>query len=184
MKRKFLKVATICAIIGSMTLSSCIGSFSLTNRLLSWNDTIGNKFVNELVFIAFWVLPVYEVSGLADILVINSIEFWSGSSPLAQGSTIIDGNDGKYLVDRDSSGYTITSLNDNASIRLNYDEAQRTWSVVGASGTEYPIMTFVDDNHLKMNSGNGEMILIEKSQEGLYAYRQAVAENTTYFASR
>ena len=37
-----------------------------------------SKFVNELVFFAFWILPVYEVSGLADLLVLNSIEFWSG----------------------------------------------------------------------------------------------------------
>ena len=42
--------------------------------MLEWNDQIGGKFVNELVFIAFWILPVYELSAMADILVINSIE--------------------------------------------------------------------------------------------------------------
>lgn len=51
--------------------------FSLTNKLLTWNRQVGSKFVNELVFFALWILPVYEVSGLADLLVLNSIEFWA-----------------------------------------------------------------------------------------------------------
>lgn len=79
MKKCAIRVAAVIAICSSMMFSSCIGSFQLTNKLLSWNNSIGNKFVNELVFFAFWILPVYEVSGLADILVLNSIEFWMNS---------------------------------------------------------------------------------------------------------
>ena len=85
-----------------MLFSSCIGSFSLTNKLLAWNKTVGNKFVNELVFFAFWVLPVYEVSALADVLVLNSIEFWSGGNPVAKGTKVIEGQEGRYLVECDS----------------------------------------------------------------------------------
>ena len=63
--------------------SSCIGSFRLTNKLLAWNQTIDSKFVNELVFIAFCIVPVYPISAMADLIVINSIEFWSGENPVA-----------------------------------------------------------------------------------------------------
>ena len=95
MKKTRLTVAIVCALMGSMMLPSCIGSFTLTNKLLSWNNQVGSKFVNELVFFAFWILPVYEVSALADVLVLNSIEFWSGSNPVAAGTTrTIQGNDG------------------------------------------------------------------------------------------
>ena len=62
MKRRFLPVAIVLALTGSLMTSSCIGSFALTNKLLSWNKQVGNKFVNELVFFAFWIIPVYEVS--------------------------------------------------------------------------------------------------------------------------
>ena len=82
MKKKYLSVALVMALTGSMMMSSCIGSFSLTNKLMDWNNQIGSKFVNELVFIAFWIVPVYEISALADVLVINSIEFWSGENPV------------------------------------------------------------------------------------------------------
>ncbi len=76
MKKRLIPVALVAA-ISIPVFTSCIGSFALTNKLLSWNRSIGSKIVNELVFIGFWILPVYEVSALADVLVINSIEFWS-----------------------------------------------------------------------------------------------------------
>ena len=74
------RIFSVCAILvaGSLMFSSCIGSFGLSNKVLTWNQQVGSKFVNELVFIGFWILPVYEISLLADLLVINSIEFWSG----------------------------------------------------------------------------------------------------------
>lgn len=184
MKRKFLTVALISAVAASMSMQSCIGSFALTNKLLDWNRNLDSKFVNEVVFFAFLIVPVYEVAALADVLVLNSIEFWSGDSPLADGSKIIEGNDGKYLVETDSEGYTITNMTTKESTRLNFDKKEQTWSVVGKSGTEYPIMTFVDDSHLLVPAGNGEMMLIERSNEGLYAYQAALIEHIGLFAQK
>ncbi len=112
MKKRLIPVALVAA-ISIPVFTSCIGSFALTNKLLSWNRSIGSKIVNELVFIGFWILPVYEVSALADVLVINSIEFWSGSNPMASGKKVIDGQDGRYIVECDGKGYTITSENDD-----------------------------------------------------------------------
>lgn len=51
MKKNYLSVAIVIALAASMVSTSCIGSFSLTNKLLSWNNTIDNKFINELVFL-------------------------------------------------------------------------------------------------------------------------------------
>ena len=50
---KKITVNTIIALaLGSMCLSSCIGSFSLTNNVLNWNKrATDNKFINELIFI-------------------------------------------------------------------------------------------------------------------------------------
>ena len=78
------KIIPICAftLACSLFCTSCIGKFALTHKVLGWNHQISNKFVNELVFVGFWILPIYEISALADLLVINSIEFWSGSNPI------------------------------------------------------------------------------------------------------
>lgn len=181
MKKTYLSVAIVCLLGGSMLFSSCIGSFSLTNKLLAWNKTVGNKFVNELVFFAFWVLPVYEVSALADVLVLNSIEFWSGGNPVAKGTKVIEGQEGRYLVECDGKGYTITSENDGSIVRLDFDADRQTWSVDAGQGA-MPFMTFVDDNHVSMPAADGTMQTVELSQAGVMAYSQSAA--TGLFASR
>lgn len=174
MKKKYVSVAVAMVLCGSMLCTSCIGSFALTNKLLSWNKQVGSKFVNELVFFAFWILPVYEVSALADVLVLNSIEFWSGSNPVAQGRSVIDGKDGRYLVDCDGKGYTITSENDGSVVRLDFDEADQAWSVT-ADGNTYELMTFVDDTHVSLPTADGSRMVVEMSQDGVWAYQQAVS---------
>lgn len=171
MKKKYFTVAMALLLSCSMLTTSCIGSFSLSNKLLSWNKQVGSKFVNELVFFAFWILPVYEVSLLADVLVLNSIEFWSGSNPVAQGRSVIDGKDGRYLVDCDGKGYTITSENDGSVVRLDFDEEDRSWSVT-ADGNTYELLTFVDDTHVKMPTVDGGYTTVELSQAGVFAYQQ------------
>ena len=171
MKKTYLTVALVCLLGASLLGSSCSGSFQLTNKLLAWNKQIGNKFVNELVFFAFWVLPVYEVSALADLLVLNSIEFWSGENPVAQGKSVIEGNDGRYIVDCDGSGYTITSETDGSVVRLDFDRDEQSWSV-NIDGEKHTFLTFVDDTHVALPGFDGDMHQVELSQQGVYAYRQ------------
>lgn len=178
MKKRYFTVALVSLCAGSLMFSSCIGSFSLTNKLLNWNQQVGSKFVNELVFVAFWILPVYEVSALADILVINTIEFWSGSNPVAQGRTVIDGTDGRYIVDCDGKGYTITSENDGSVVRLDFDVDERTWSATVGDDT-YTLMTFIDDTHVRMPAADGSTVVVPLDQAGLFAYRQMAASSLT-----
>ena len=177
MKRTYLSVALVCALCGAMTLPSCIGSFQLTNKLLSWNKQIGNKFVNELVFFAFWVLPVYEVSSLADLIVLNSIEFWSGSNPVAKGTKMIEGNDGKYLVKCDGKGYTIKSVNDGSIVRLDFDTEELSWSYTLPGGEKHSFFTLIDDTHVSLPTPDGSMQTVELSDAGLYAYQNLVTNS-------
>ncbi len=183
MKKIIIKVAIALSIAVSMTTSSCIGSFTMTNSLLSWNKSVGNKIVNELVFFAFWILPAYEISALADMLVLNSIEFWSGNNPMhASSKKIVEGNDARYLVEQSPAGYTITNLDDNSTVRLDFDADSDSWSVTDpATGDTRHIMTFVDDTHVAVPSPDGSDIIVELSQGGLYAYRQLAGDPFAQF---
>lgn len=174
MKKNILRVGIVLTICASLGLSSCIGSFSLSNRLLAWNKTIGNKFVNELVFIAFWVLPVYEVSWLADFFVINSIEFWSGDNPMACGTKRIQGQDGQnYLVKCDGKGYDITGESDGLTVRLDFDSKARRWDVQLPSGKSYELMTFVDADHVTLPAADGSRVTVSLDEQGCRAYALA-----------
>ena len=59
-------------------LSSCLGPNKTFNDLNDWNDQVTeNEWANEAVFIGLNIVPVYSLAYLADIVVFNSIEFWS-----------------------------------------------------------------------------------------------------------
>ncbi|MDE6297711.1 MAG: DUF3332 domain-containing protein [Muribaculaceae bacterium] len=171
MKRYKLAVGAILLAGVSLTFTSCIGSFTLTKRVLEWNNQVSNKFVNELVFFAFWFLPVYEVTALADIFVLNSIEFWSGNNPMQASTKVIDTEHGRYIIKSDKNGYDIISQATGEKTRLNYASKTQTWSIVQNNGEELPFMTFIDANHVKMITPSGDFNTYELSNQGVYAYQ-------------
>ncbi|MBO4977111.1 MAG: DUF3332 domain-containing protein [Muribaculaceae bacterium] len=186
MKKKIFRGAVAFVLALSLTVTpSCIGSFSLSNRLLGWNQTVGNKFVNELVFFAFWVLPVYEVCGLADILVLNSIEFWSGRNPMtASVDKVIEGSDGlRYRIHSDANGYDVACLDDETiSYRLDYSAENDGWTIAVDDSEPVTLFNYVDETHVALPDGNGGMRTVELSQQGVFAYNEVVAARS--FAAR
>lgn len=185
MKKKSLIIATVVALSASMMMQSCIGSFALFNKVKNWNDHVGDKFVNELVFVAMWILPVYELSFAADLLILNSIEFWSGTNPaLAQAETkVIDGKDAQYLVARNESGYTITNMTTKQVTKFNFNAEDNSWSLLN-NGQEVKLFTFVDDTHVDVITRDGSYTRVELSQPGVMAYRQLIEASDAAFAMR
>ena len=174
MKKKSLTLLLATTVASSILFSSCIGSFGLTNKLLTWNRSIDSKFVNELVFIAFWIVPVYEISALADVLVINSIEFWSGSNPVADVGNVktIDGKDGVYTVETKVDGYHIQKEGDEKAVDLVFNEADQSWNVE-ANGDDEVVMYLPD----------GKEMNVELNQAGVLAFQQ-VADGYSYYAAK
>lgn len=80
-----MKKSVLAAALGlGMLCSSCLGPNNAFNSIHSWNSrATGSKWGNELVHIGFWILPVYQLSLLGDVLIFNSIEFWGGENPIA-----------------------------------------------------------------------------------------------------
>lgn len=65
-------------------LTGCIGNFRLTNRILEFNKDISNEIVvQEILFLAMLIVPVYPVSLVIDAVALNTIEFATGNNPIA-----------------------------------------------------------------------------------------------------
>lgn len=175
MKKFKIAVAAILLAGTSMTFSSCLGSFQMTKNVISWNKQVGNKFVNELVFVAFWILPVYEFTSLADLLVINSIEFWNGENPIKPiaSTKSIKTENGNYRIDCDKKGYTITNESTREKTRMEFIEDSNSWAVIGSDNQPHVFMTFIDQEHVKMIKANGEFDIVELSDRGVMAYSAA-----------
>lgn len=170
MKKYKIAVGALLLAGASLTFCSCMGSFAMTKNVYSWNSQIGSKFVNELVFFLFFPLPVYPVSMVADLLIVNAIEFWSGENPMLASTKTIETESGRYLIDCDGKGYTITQEMTGQSLRLDFNEETQTWAYENEDGEAIPFMTFIDDSHVKMITPEGDCHVVELSQQGVMAY--------------
>lgn len=177
--KSFLLIMT-----ASLVMSSCIGSFGLFNKVLDWNkDATGNKFLNELIFIV--ISPAYALCGTADLLVLNTIEFWTGSNPLAAnvGKTeSIMGSDGKlYAVTTLKDGYEIKDADGNV-MNFTYNEKDNTW-LVEKDGATTVLLKMKGNDTAQIYLPDGKTMDVTLDNQGLYEARMAV-NGGMYFASR
>lgn len=142
---KKIKSLLLAAVVIGVLLSqqSCIGSFQLTNNLYNWNkNQVSGKWGQELVFLAFVILPVYEVCLFADGIVLNAIEFWTGSNPLAlaPGETetkIVQQGDDMYKLSAERNTIHVEKIagsNAGETGQFIFDEQTRIWSFQNADG--------------------------------------------------
>lgn len=182
MKRKFKVLAISTVLVSSVLFSSCIGSFGLFNKVLSWNQSVGDKWVNELVFLACCIVPVYEISWFIDGVVLNTIEFWTGSNPVADVKVkTIEGTDGLFTVETNKEGHKITKQETGETVYFHFNEAEKAWSIE-AGGSVTPLMTVVDDQHVMMHLSDGSNMQVSLDKAGVLAFRQVVMGD--YFAAR
>ena len=78
-----MKKTLICAAALSILLTGCTGPFVLTKKVHKWQTGFEDKWVDEVAFLGCVILPVYGLSTLADGLIFNSVEFWTGENPMS-----------------------------------------------------------------------------------------------------
>lgn len=181
MKKIAIKVMIV-LMAGTMTMSSCIGSFGLFNKLLSWNQSISNKFVNEVVF--FLITPAYGVCCIVDALVLNSVEFWTGSNPIAKTGTTenIWGKDGKmYAVKTLKNGYEITKPT-GEKVNFLFDAEQKVWSME-ADGQQTQLFRYNEDGTIEAFLPNGDTQNVALTEEGVSNLRMQL-NGGLFFAAR
>jgi hypothetical protein len=181
MKRKLL---SLCAVVlcCSLMFSSCIGSFSLTGKVYKWNNNVGDKFVNELVFLVFSILPVYEISLFIDAVVLNSVEFWTGA-PLAKAGEVkkVKGENGEYWVKTLENGYEISK--GDQTIGLIYNQERNTWNMVN-DNVSTEVVKINNNGTADIFLPNGETQNITLDAQGIAKVREITMMSEVYFAQR
>jgi len=81
----------VAAALLSTLLAGCFGHNGLTQRVLKFNLTEAeHRWAREFLFVGMMVIPVYPVCIIVDLLILNSIEFWTGENPVNGRSAIVD----------------------------------------------------------------------------------------------
>ena len=114
-----------------------------------------SKFVNNLVFWALNIVPVYGLFFLGDAIIFNVIEFWSGSNPIAMN----EGDMETQIVERDGNKYQMIATKNRMQISVieGVDQGQKVDLVYKPSEKSW--------NAVKQN---GEIIKLSSMKEGLY----------------
>lgn len=138
MKKSKLSFFVVIALVVTITFQSCIGSFNLTRNLYDWNHNVGDRYVNALVFFAFVVIPVYGVTLFLDGVILNTIEFWSGSHPISME----EGDKEIQRVTKDGVTYEIMAVKNKfiatqihgpqagETVEFIFNPVEKTWSLV------------------------------------------------------
>ena len=165
MKKTFKFSALLLSAV--ILFSSCLGSFQLTNKIKDWNSNIGNKWVNEIVFLAFHIVPVYEVCIFVDAIVFNSMEFWTGKKALANEGEkkIVKNSEGQNVeITAMENGYNLTD--GTSSMNLVFDEAEQVWSAE-YNNQSTDLIKIIDDNNAQLFLMNGEVMDVTLDAEGI-----------------
>lgn len=182
MFKKSLKTLVL-FLTATLLFNSCIGSFGLFNKLLSWNKGLTNsKFLNELLFIL--ISPGYAVAGVVDVFVLNTVEFWSGNNPVASNAGKTEqvmGSDGVlYAVTTLEDGYKIAKP-DGDEVFFVYDKKDNSWSIK-AENEEKKLVKINDDGTVDAILETGNVINVSQNAEGLDIVKSAVAGEFFYAA--
>ena len=73
------------ALAGALALgcTGCLGTNQTFEGLRDWNTEVtDNEWANEGIFLGLNIIPVYPFAYLADVIVFNSIEFWTDENPM------------------------------------------------------------------------------------------------------
>lgn len=182
MKKISFKVAA-CFLSASVLFSSCyVGQYSLFNSYVKWQTNMTDvKIVNAIV--GFIIGPIVgSICLFADTLVLNTIEFWSGSNPLQAsiGKTRqVIGQDGRsYAVTILRDGYEVKASNGEVTLFTHDAENDSWW--MEQNGVKKEIFRFNADGTIHAIV-NGTAKDFSINEDGVYQARMA-AGNGLFFA--
>jgi hypothetical protein len=102
----------------SLSSSACIGRFAVTGEVRKFNlEVTKDQWGREIVFLCLYIIPIYPLAGAVDLIIVNSIEFWSGENPVNGQPRLARSGDQRHATAPDGSE-AISTLREDGSIDL------------------------------------------------------------------
>ena len=84
-------IKTIAGLLSVLMLGGCMGHNALTAKVIKWNlESADTRWGREGIFVGLWITLVIPICAVLDLLIFNSIEFWSGENNLNGKSPVVD----------------------------------------------------------------------------------------------
>ena len=178
MKKKLLPMSVLFVGLSLNLFSSCaVGSFTAMNWCFNLNNTLtANKYLNAVI--GFVLSPFeFAIGGFADCVILNTVEFWTGSNPMASTQVVL-GSDGNLyaIAPIKNGGYKITNQTTGKELTLQFEAKTKTWTAV-FDEYEVNLFSLKDENHAIVNTPNGQTMEISLDEAGLVAYEEMLFES-------
>ncbi|PKP44522.1 MAG: hypothetical protein CVT96_01130 [Bacteroidetes bacterium HGW-Bacteroidetes-13] len=176
----------------SILSSSCLGEFKAFNNLKDWNKGVSDsKFVNNAIFWGFFIIPVYPLFFLGDLIIFNVIEFWSGSNPIAMQAgdienQFVEKNGVKYQLTATQNHFTVAVLSgekQGKKVNMYYLPEEKTWYAENPNGADVKLSKF-EDGFYMVSLPNGQAVAVPQGstyQEGMELINAKLHQKTDYY---
>lgn len=91
MKKRLVALTMALALTASFS-TACIGKFATTGKVREFNlETTQERWPRWGLFLLLYIIPVYPFASMIDLLIVNSIEFWTGENPVSHEPAVTPG---------------------------------------------------------------------------------------------
>jgi hypothetical protein len=159
------KTVAIVLIIAFFT-TGCTGSFNLTRKVYNFHRSQADKWSDELCFLIVALIPVYSLATLADAIVFNSIEFWTGKNPVEMSANppatrIVQNGKEKYLLsyNHKTDQISLTSMaQGNNNHGVIFERTDNTIIAKNDKGQVLYSSVQAQDGGVSIYDGNGKLV--------------------------
>ncbi len=100
MKKSLVALSmAVLMLFSSLFMQSCYGTYPLFKKVNKLVGDIDGRWGSTAVHIICWVFQVYSVVLFLDLFILNTVEFWKGSDPLAMNEGESETQVVEYLGD-------------------------------------------------------------------------------------
>lgn len=153
------------ALTAAAPLSGCFGKFALTDAVYTFNkEGVSSDFiVQELLFLAMVIVPVYEIALFVDAIILNPIELFTGSNPVADKGR----SESQVVALGEGAELTLTHTRLGLEIVRTVEGLSTTWLLTpGADGlmlldTKGEVVAEtrrLDEGGFEMRDGDGRLL--------------------------
>tara|TARA_B100001778_G_C18195743_1_gene453301 strand:- start:1 stop:567 length:567 start_codon:yes stop_codon:yes gene_type:complete len=174
-----------------ITQTGCFGSFELVKKVYNFNEDISSdKVIQSLMFWVLNIVPVYSFAVFVDAVILNLIEFWTGTNPIAMNEgqieeQLVTYKGEVYKMTATKNKFHVEKLKGTESIEVGnlvFADEARTWSFE-KNGESTPIATLNADNSVTYHVENGTATVYNNDMESL-VFERNTADHLIEMASK
>ena len=174
-----------------ITQTGCFGSFELVKKVYNFNEDISSdKVIQSLMFWVLNIVPVYSFAVFVDAVILNLIEFWTGTNPIAMNEgqieeQLVTYKGEVYKMTASKNKFHVEKLNGTETIEVGnlvFADEARTWSFE-KNGESTPIATLNADNSVTYHVENGTATVYNNDMESL-VFERHTADHLIEMASK